>query len=321
MDNYGFDQKVFEKLKKVYEDISGYPVVQYNWNEIVKNLTGNTKLFSTDWTILLEKIRDNSLIFSMSDEIRKYVNTVKEAEGLSEEEFEKKFSVEIERSRELGKNGWIPTEHGSPKDFIEWRKYIHEAPEKIMYFFEKDDEHHIKQIKDTLSAIYVQKPYITYYQNGIKAFDRGEYMTAAIYFTILLEVRLSNLVDFPKKGKKNNRISYKEKYSDYGYAEQKKKDYENAPNFTKKRFDILNYYPALEEYTKRLFCFGKLPLDMKEESEPEPDYLDRTWLMHGRCCRESTKVDCVQLLNALDVSEFIFRKMDEEPEVSEVGQQ
>lgn len=321
MENQDFEQKVYEKLKRVYEEISGYPVTQYNWDKIAKNLMENTKLFSDKLIALQDKIRDNFLICSMSDEFKEYVRVVKETEGLSEEEFEKKFSVQIERSRELGKNGWIPTEHGTPKDFIEWYKHINEAPEKIMYFFEKDDEHHIKQIKDTLSAIYVQKPYITYYQNGIKAFDNGEYMTAALYLTILLEVRLSNLVDFPKKGKKKNNLSYSEKYSDYGYAGQKKKDYENATSFTKKQFDFLYYYPALEEYTKRLFCFGRLPLDMKEESEPEPDYLDRTWLIHGRCCRESTKVDCVQLLNALDVSEFIFRKMDEEAEVSETGQQ
>lgn len=317
VDNQDFEQKVYEKLKRVCDEISGYPATQYNWNNIIKNLMGNTKLFSTDWTILQDKIRDNSLICSMSDEFKEYVSIVKETEGLSEEEFEKKFSVQIERSRELGKNGWIPTEHGTPKHIAEWSRYINESPEKIMSFFEKDDEHHIKQIKNTLSAIYLQKPYITYYQNGIKAFDNGEYMTAALYLIILLEVRLSNLVEFPKKGKKKNNLSYSEKYSGYGYAGQKKKDYENTTSFTKKEFDFLYYYPALEEYTKRLFCFGRLPLDMKEESEPEPDYLDRTWLIHGRCCREATKVDCVQLLNALDVSEFIFRKMDAEPETEQ----
>lgn len=79
-------------------------------------------------------------------------------------------------------------------------------------------------------------------------------------------------------------------------------------DFMKKKFDFLIFYPAFEEYTNRLFCFGKLPLNLKENSEPEPDYLDRTWLLHGRCCREITKVDCVQLLNALDVCEFIFSK-------------
>lgn len=309
MDKYGIDLKTFDKLKNTYEKISGFPVAQYNWKEIADKLTGNKYLFSTDWAVIQERVRENSLIFSMSDGFRKYISVVKETEGLSEEEFERRFVAEVERSRELGRNGWIPTEHGNPRHFAEWNIYIHESPEKIMDFFEKDDERVIKQIKSKLSGIYVEKPYVTYYQNGIKAFDNMEYMTAALYLTILFEIRISNLVEFPEKNAKNQRLGYKDKYSSYGYSIQKNKDYENVTGFTKKRFYILNFYPALEEYTNRLFCFGKLPLDMEKESEPEPDYLDRTWLLHGRCCRETTKVDCVQLLNALDVCEFIFRKL------------
>lgn len=114
-----------------------------------------------------------------------------------------------------------------------------------------------------------------------------------------------------KKNEKNGKMTYKDKYSSYGYSIQKNRDYENASGFFEKQFDILIVYPALEEYTNRLFCFGKLPLNMEEDSEPEPDYLDRTWLLHGRCCRETTKVDCVQLLNALDVCEFIFGKFND----------
>ena len=310
MDKYGMDPKTFESLKNVYEKISGFPIVRYNWNEIAEKFTENKYLFSTDWTAIWERLQENSLMFSMSEEFKKYVNVVKETEGLSEEEFEKRFSVEVERSRELGRNGWIPTEHGNPRHFAEWTRYIHESPEKIMDFFEMDDERVIKHIKRKLSSIYVKKPYITYYQNGIKAFDNKEYMTAALYLIILFEIRISNLVEFPKKNAKNQKLQYKAKYSSYGYSIQKSKDYENATGFNKKRFYILYFYPALEEYTNRLFCFGKLPLDMKQESEPEPDYLDRTWLLHGRCCREITKVDCVQLLNALDVCEFIYNEID-----------
>ena len=116
------------------------------------------------------------------------------------------------------------------------------------------------------------------------------------------------MVEFQKK---NGKSTYKIKYSSYGYSIQKNRDYENASGFFEKQFKILIVYPALEEYTNRLFCFGKLPLNLEEDSEPEPDYLDRTWLLHGRCCRETTKVDCVQLLNALDVCEFIFSEFND----------
>lgn len=306
--NAGLDEKTYENLKKIQEKMSGYSIPQIDFSKMEKRLTELKKLVPCDLMTLQERLITNSNLFLMTDKFREYVKVVRETEGITEEEFEQKFSREIERSRKLGRNGWIPSEHGKPKHIAEWSEYILDSPEKIMEFFEKDDEKVIKKIKNILSRVYIQKPYITYYQNGIKAFDNKEYMTAALYLTILFEIRISNLVEFPKKNAKNQRLRYQDKYSSYGYSIQKNKDYENATGFIEKRFYILNFYPALEEYTNRLFCFGNLPLDMEQESEPEPDYLDRTWLLHGRCCRETTRVDCVQLLNALDVCEFIFSK-------------
>lgn len=306
--NAGLDEKTYENLKKIQEKMSGYSIPQIDFSKMEKRLTELKKLVPCDLMTLQERLITNYNLFLMTDKFREYVKVVRETEGITEEEFEQKFSKEIERSRKLGRNGWIPSEHGKPKHIAEWSEYILDSPEKIMEFFEKDDEKVIKKIKNILSRVYIQKPYITYYQNGIKAFDNKEYMTAALYLTILFEIRISNLVEFPKKNAKNQRLRYQDKYSSYGYSIQKNKDYENATGFIEKRFYILNFYPALEEYTNRLFCFGNLPLDMEQESEPEPDYLDRTWLLHGRCCRETTRVDCVQLLNALDVCEFIFSK-------------
>lgn len=308
MKNAGLDEKTYENLKKIQEKMSGYSIPQIDFSKMEKRLTELKKLVPCDLMTLQERLITNSNLFLMTDKFREYVKVVRETEGITEKEFEQKFSKEIERSRKLGRNGWIPSEHGKPKHIAEWSEYILDSPEKIMEFFEKDDEKVIKKIKNILSRVYIQKPYITYYQNGIKAFDNKEYMTAALYLTILFEIRISNLVEFPKKNAKNQRLRYQDKYSSYGYSIQKNKDYENATGFIEKRFYILNFYPALEEYTNRLFCFGNLPLDMEQESEPEPDYLDRTWLLHGRCCRETTRVDCVQLLNALDVCEFIFSK-------------
>ena len=308
MKNAGLDEKTYENLKKIQEKMSGYSIPQIDFSKMEKRLTELKKLVPCDLMTLQERLITNSNLFLMTDKFREYVKVVRETEGITEEEFEQKFSKEIERSRKLGRNGWIPSEHVKPKHIAEWSEYILDSPEKIMEFFEKDDEKVIKKIKNILSRVYIQKPYITYYQNGIKAFDNKEYMTAALYLTILFEIRISNLVEFPKKNAKNQRLRYQDKYSSYGYSIQKNKDYENATGFIEKRFYILNFYPALEEYTNRLFCFGNLPLDMEQESEPEPDYLDRTWLLHGRCCRETTRVDCVQLLNALDVCEFIFSK-------------
>lgn len=124
----------------------------------------------------------------------------------------------------------------------------------------------------------------------------------------------ANLVDFPKQGQSSKRLTYRDKYSEYGFSLQRQKEFQEKNGFQAKRFYFLNFYPALQEYVHRLFAFGKLPFDINDASKKEPDYLDRTWLMHGRCCREVTRMDCVQLINVLDVCEFMFNKPEERKE-------
>lgn len=284
-----------------------------DWSKLAQQIASvqNTGI---NFGVLQERLNSDLLLASMSDELRAYTKIVNETLGISEDEFEKRYSAELERSRELGRNGWIPSEHGNPRAFAKWHQWVKKSPEKIMDFFEDDNGRVIKSIKEKLFAIYVDAPYRLYYQNGISAFERQDYMTAALYLTILFEVRISNLVDFPKRSANNKRLKYTDKYSGYGFSVQKEKDYEKSKSFLEKRYNFLNVYPALEEYTYRLFCFGALPLDLDEPARPEPDYLDRTWLLHGRCCRETTKMDCVQLLNALDVCEFVFNKIHQETE-------
>lgn len=38
----------------------------------------------------------------------------------------------------------------------------------------------------------------------------------------------------------------------------------------------------------------------------EPPYLNRNWLMHGRMNRSIERYECIQILNALSVIEFMF---------------
>ncbi len=309
----GLNAEAFKHLSNIYEKLSGFRQADCNWSKLAQQIASfqNTGI---NFNVLQEQLNNGLLLTSMFDELREYTRLVNETVGISEEEFEAKYSAELGRSRELGRNGWIPSEHGNPRDFAKWHQWVKESPEKIMEFFEEDDERVIKSIKEKLFDIYVEAPYSLYYQNGISAFERQDYMTAALYLTILFEVRISNLVDFPKRSVDNKRLKYTDKYSGYGFSVQKEKDYENSKSFLEKRYNFLNVYPALEEYTYRLFCFGSLPLDLDEPARPEPDYLDRTWLLHGRCCRETTKMDCVQLLNALDVCEFVFNKINQEAE-------
>ena len=118
MKNAGLDEKTYENLKRIQEKMSGYSIPQIDFNKMEKRLTELKKLVPCDLTTLQERLITNSNIFLMTDKFRKYVKVVQESEGISEAEFEQKFSKEIERSRKIGRNGWIPSEHGRPKDMM-----------------------------------------------------------------------------------------------------------------------------------------------------------------------------------------------------------
>ena len=291
-------------MNKLNEQIKKAQISSNEWNNALK---GMGKIVQ-EWTRLNEVWKNNLLVLGISKEFQNYAQMVKDAEGLSEDEFKDKFSSELEQSKKLGQHGWVPSEHGNLKDFSEWAEWVDNCPEKILSFFEEDNQNILNEIIGTLSAIYVEMPYKVYYEKGLRYFKMKDYMTAAMYWTILLEIRISNLVEFPERGQKQKRLTYDDKYSEYGFSLQREKEYQEKKGFQTKRFYFLNFYPALEEYVHRLFAYGFLPFDVNDMSKKEPDYLDRTWLMHGRCCREVTQVDCVQLLNALDVCEYIFNK-------------
>lgn len=296
--------KMNSSMNKLNEQIKKAQLSSNEWNNALK---GMGKIVQ-EWTRLNEVWKNNLLVLGISKKFQNYAQMVKDAEGLSEDEFKDKFSSELEQSKKLGQHGWVPSEHGNPKDFSEWAEWVDNCPEKILSFFEEDNQNILNEIIGTLSAIYVEMPYKVYYEKGLRYFKMNDYMTAAMYWTILLEIRISNLVEFPERGQKQKRLTYDDKYSEYGFSLQREKEYQEKKGFQTKRFYFLNFYPALEEYVHRLFAYGFLPFDVNDMSKKEPDYLDRTWLMHGRCCREVTRIDCVQLLNALDVCEYIFNK-------------
>ena len=135
----------------------------------------------------------------MSEEFKEYVKVVKKAENLTEKEFERRFNAEYEKNWELGEHGWIPSEHSNPRIIQMRYQYLHDSPQMILKFFEEDSCRVLNEIRSTLSRYYLERPYVLYYQNGIDAFDRNEYMTTAMYWTILLENRVANLVEFPEK--------------------------------------------------------------------------------------------------------------------------
>ena len=61
-------------------------------------------------------------------------------------------------------------------------------------------------------------------------------------------------------------------------------------------------YPSLIAYLNRIF----IDSPYKFENGIEPPYLNRNWLMHGRMNRSIERSECIQILNALSVIEFMF---------------
>lgn len=163
-------------------------------------------------------------------------------------------------------------------------------------FFEEDDDCVIKNIMGTLERKYNDPVNRNYYFRGIKAFQDDDYMTSAMYLVGLLEARVNALVQFPPRTK------YREKFSDKGFVDVKQEQFAESSSFFTKRYYFLDVYPSLIAFLNRLFVDGEYTF----ENGVEPPYINRNWLLHGKCCREIERFECIQLLNALETIEDIL---------------
>ncbi len=224
---------------------------------------------------------------ALQEEIRK-------TENLSVQEFEKKYSAERARSAELGKKGWVISQHVNPRIVKEWYKYLggKDADNAIVkYFYDKGI---LEKIRTELSRTYINLPDKRYYDKGINAFDDGDYMGAAMYLFPLFDKRTSELVR--PEGIKN-----KERYGDKGYLRKREKVYEGK-GFFSKEYIFINGFASLIAFTRRTFCEES---GYSMRGGTEPPYLNRNWLLHGRMERTVEKYECLQLLNALGVLEYL----------------
>lgn len=177
----------FGNMSKISEQLKNLQLPQIDWNNVVKRQSEINRI-GRQLSQLNELCSNNLVALSISEKFRDYIKIVKESEGLTEKEFEEKFSAELEQSIKLGQHGWVPSEHGNPRNFSEWAEWIEKCPEKILEFFEEDDHNVLNRIIETLSGIYVELPYKTYYEKGLYYFKMEDYMTAAMYWTILMEI-------------------------------------------------------------------------------------------------------------------------------------
>lgn len=301
-------KKMIENMNQITQNIPQFDTVWRNnlqldsilkasINPEVLNAVTRFKDQMVDFNRFSKQLLEVFPSFQLSAEVREFIQDAKQSEQLSEKEFEKRYGEEFEICKKLGEQGWVVSIHSNPKYIENWYKaLIENEPEKITEFFDKDEGSVLKDIINTLDTKYDNPVNKNYYSRGIKAFCDKDYMTTAMYLVGLIETRINTLVKFPEKAK------YKEKFSNKGFAEMKKEQFEKTNSFFKKRYYFLNIYPSLIAFLNRLFVDGKYTF----ENGVEPPYINRNWLLHGKCCREIERFECIQLLNALETIENVL---------------
>lgn len=248
----------------------------------------NKKNNKVDNSIKIEKI-----IFA----IYRIIDQISEDEDLSKKDFEERYSDEIERSKCLGKSGWVVSLFSDLETIEKWYDLLIKGKEDdIVYYFENENHSEINWIFEKLQSYYKDAPEKRYFAKSKYFFIQMDYMSTAMYLVPLIEFRINELMNFP------NRVSYKEKYSKKGFENYLKNEYDKINGFPYKKFLFLEMYPSLIEFLNRLFVDGKY----KFENNKEPPYINRNWLLHGRTSREIKRFECIQLFNALNVIEHVF---------------
>ena len=303
-------QSVPVKLQSMFqENLQLRSILSQEINTELLNRPTEIKSQMKELSRVAEQLSEVIPSFQLSEEVRKFIQEAKESESLSEEEFEKRYGEEFEVYKVLGSNGWVVSGHSNPRYIKNWYKALIEGePDKTISFFEDDDGRVIKNITATLEQKYDVPVNKNYYSRGMRAFTQNnDYMTSAMYLVGLLEARVNALVQFPPRTK------YKEKYSDKGFADIKQEQFEETNTFFTKRYYFLDIYPSLIAFLNRLFVDGEYTF----ERGVEPPYINRNWLLHGKCCREIEQFECIQLLNALEIIENVLGNKKKEGDLSD----
>ncbi len=285
--------------------MSFYQDSMANLLEISKSLNGNFDIKQLQksgevlqqYVSLLKKVVGNISLDFLTEELKNYIVKVKESENLSQSEFEAKYSYEMEICKQLGNAGWVISEYSNTVEAKEWYELLlNQEQEKIITYFEGENGYILADIFDGLKCIYVIDPNQRYFSKAKFFFEQEDYMTSAIYLVALIEARTNQLMNYPRGTR------YKQKYSEEGFESHLKTEFKKSNSYFTKRFLFLEMYPSIIAFLKRLFVDGIYTF----ENNVEPSYINRNWLLHGRCCRKIERYECVQLFNALSVIEFVF---------------
>lgn len=123
-------------------------------------------------------------IFPLSEKTIAFIEEAKASENLSHEDFLDKYGEEIDICKEVGQAGWVVSEHSNPRKIKEWHQLMAQRREKeIVDYFDADNGHTLKAIRNNLSLCYVEAHSRRYYNKGFEQHLSQEFLKTNSFFT------------------------------------------------------------------------------------------------------------------------------------------
>ena len=200
--------------------------------EIIRGISSQVELtFST--------IQSNDALNRFAEQVKNYLLELQKDENLSREEYEAKYANEKATAEELGKAGWVITQHSNPHDVGEWKDILYSSDSKsIELVFLGENEYILSSIVRELNDLYDNDEGL-YYKKGIEFFEGEDYMTAAMYLTCQIDYRCKKLIDF------GNSKKTRDIFSTRGFRDHLQREFSDEKGSITKKYLFLDMYPSL----------------------------------------------------------------------------
>ena len=282
-----------------------------NINDFSKSISGILETINN--SAIMQSIKSISNMFSETifsksfyELIERERKRVDELKNLDYEAYNNHFNRKITNAVELGKHGWVLSPHsfmGGESELV--KKLQNGKTEKscIKYFFKNQDSV-LLEIKE-LKVIYEQKPNLKlYFDEFENHYKKRDYMASAFFLSGVLENRM-------KYAFKDTDIKRYSKIIEKGINSRKELYFNKAKengNYHLSIFIITEFLPSFQEYAKRTFTEDNTT--NIEDPANEPQYFNRSWLVHGVRTRKVERYEILQMINALSCLEAIIEELE-----------